>query len=345
MAQAQITESQAREVLKAVEKHKSQSAAADSLGLPRTTFQNRLRAAKAGRFVKGVEFVAQPVADTDMDVQELIAFRKRQFEIRQAAEEKNKLIPVTVRKTGPIGILWFGDPHVDDDGCNLPLLDSHVELVRVTDGLFGATVGDISNNWVGRLARLYSEQGTSAKQAWKLTEWFIRSVNWLLLIGGNHDCWSGAGDPIQWMTREIDGIHKNHGARIALNFPNQTGITINARHNFPGNSMYNPAHGGMKNIHFGVRDHLLVGGHKHISGYGVLKDPATGKTCHALQIASYKVYDRYAEELSLRDQALSPSAVTVIDPSKPDDHPDKIKIFWDAFEGADYLTYLRRKAA
>lgn len=66
---------------------------------------------------------------------------------------------------------------------------------------------------------------------------------------------------------------------------------------------------------------------------------------HAIQIASYKIHDRYAREKGFRDQHLSPCAVTVIDPSLPPTHPDLIKVFWDAAEGADYLKFKRTKAA
>lgn len=340
MAQHLITEVQAQEVLSALEKHKTQNAAARALGIPRATLQNRLDAARSGRFARGVEFEVPPAADTELPVDELLAFRKRQFEIRQAAEEKNKLLPVTVRLKGPVGILWFGDPHVDDDGCDLALLEAHAKLVRETPGLWGASMGDVSNNWVGRLARLYGQQSTSAKQAWQLVEWFVGLVDWLILIDGNHDLWSGAGDPIKWMVSR-SSLHQEYGARLSLNFPNGSSVFVNGRHEFAGSSIYNPAHGQMKKIHLGTRDHILVGGHKHVSGYGVLKDPATGRICHGLQVASYKVYDKYAKEKGFADGAFGPSALTVIDPDKPDNHPDKIKVFWDPFEGAWYLNKKR----
>jgi hypothetical protein len=95
----------------------------------------------------------------------------------------------------------------------------------------------------------------------------------------------------------------------------------------------------------GVRDHLLLSGHKHVSGYGVLKDPESGRTSHAVQVASYKLYDRYALERGFRDQSLSPAAFIVVDPSMPDEHPDLIKVWWDPLEGAEYLRWRRELAA
>ena len=73
----------------------------------------------------------------------------------------------------------------------------------------------------------------------------------------------------------------------------------------------------MKAALMGTRDHIYVAGHKHESAYSVLKDPIQGITMHAIKVASYKVYDRYAKERGFRDNSLSPCALTVIDPSLP----------------------------
>ncbi|NOV27997.1 hypothetical protein E5S69_31420 [Cupriavidus necator] len=320
-----------------IQQYGSIKAAARGMGMAETTLRDRL--------ARGTEFEAAPQVDEDLPIEELLEMRKRKFAQKSRAEVANKIVDIKVKIPGPIGILHFGDPHVDDDGTDIVALERHAKLIRNTEGLFGANIGDVSNNWVGRLARLYAEQSTTAKEAWRLTEWFIGSVDWLYLVGGNHDAWSGAGDPLQWLARGISGVHKDHGVRMSLNFSNRSSVMVNARHDFAGNSIYNPAHGVMKATHFGTRDHLSICGHKHVSGYGVLKDPDSGRVCHALQIASYKIYDRYAKERGFRDSSLSPCAVTVIDPALPDTHADKIKVFWEAEDGAEFLKFKRRKAA
>jgi hypothetical protein len=99
----------------------------------------------------------------------------------------------------------------------------------------------------------------------------------------------------------------------------------------------------MKAALMGTRDHLYVAGHKHESAYSVLKDAISGITMHACKVASYKIYDRYAKERGFRDNCLSPCALTTINPALPADHPDLVKVWWDPEEGADYLTYLRRR--
>jgi hypothetical protein len=322
--------------------------AAKALGIPEATFWGRLRR-YFDRFgeetpeAKGPEFTVLTVAgDGDLDIDELVEHRIRTFGKRREYEEATKLIDVKVRLDGPIGILHFGDPHVDDDGTDLALLREHSDLTKI-EGVWGANVGDTTNNWVGRLARLYANQATTADQAWKLAEWFIKRTRWLYMVGGNHDAWAGSADPLKWIARQQDTLYKPSECRVRLKFPNGRNVIVNARHDFAGHSQWNPAHGQMKAAMMGYRDHLMISGHKHTSGYGVVKDAGTGRICHAVQVASYKLYDSYAKERGFRDQTLSPACLTVIDPELEDTHPDMVKIFWDPQQGVEYLQWKRSK--
>lgn len=327
---------QQEDLEKLVQQCGSIAAAARELGIPRETLRDRLRKLAP---VDGIE-IALPVS-SEIPIEQLVAQRIEKFERKREHEESRKLIPVTVKDNGPIGILHFGDPHVDDDGTDLKLLQMHAKLVATTPGMYGANVGDTTNNWVGRLAKLYASQGTTAGEAWRLAEWFLKEVEkWLYVVSGNHDAWSGAGDPLQYITRNIGAYYADSEARVALKFKDKE-VRINCRHDFAGSSMYNPAHGPMKALAYGLRDHIAISGHKHESAYGLLKCPDSGITMHAIKVASYKTLDRYAREKGFKDQTLSPCCVTVIDPSLPGDHPDLVKVFWDPEEGADYLTWKR----
>jgi hypothetical protein len=309
------------------------------LGVPPLTEDRQTREPMPAR-----EFTVPELPDDDIPIEDLVEHRIRQFERKRARHDAAKLIPVSVRIPGPVGLLIFGDPHVDDDGTDLALLKRHSDLTH-EEGIWGCNIGDSQNLWVGRLAKLWAEQSTSASQAWKLVEWFISRTRWLWIIGGNHDMWAGAGDPLKWICRQKGVTYQSSEVRIGLRFPNGREVLVNGRHDFAGHSQWNPAHGVMKAAQMGVRDHVLLSGHKHVSGYGVVKDPATGRTCHAVQVASYKLYDRYAMERGFRDQSLSPCAFLIVDPSKADDHPDLIKVYWDADEGAEVLRWMRSRAA
>jgi hypothetical protein len=195
------------------------------------------------------------------------------------------------------------------------------------------------------LARLYGEQSVSAQESWVLVEWLITSTNWLYLIGGNHDLWSGASDPVKWMARQANSLYEHHGARLGLKCPNGREIRVNARHDFKGHSQWNTAHGPSKAAQMGWRDHILACGHTHVSGYQVVKDPATGLISHALRVASYKTHDRYADEKGLPNQNIFVAPVTIIDPRYADTDPRCITVIFDPEEGADFLTFKRKRKA
>lgn len=342
---------QLREALDAMAQHKTIARAAQALGIPRPTLDSRLRRAHRVQ-AEGAELPPSTVdapfemADLPSDLptaDELIARRSKQFARKRAASDARHLIPVTVKIDGPVGIMHMGDPHVDDDGTDIDSLRRHVDLVNTTEGLFGANVGDYSNNWVGRLARLYGQQSVSAAEAWVLVEWLVRAVPWLYLVGGNHDCWSGAGDPIQWMAKAARVTYEAHGMRLGLRFPNGRTIRVNARHDFSGRSQWNTAHGPARAAQLGWRDHILACGHTHVSGYQVLRDPASGLISHALRVGSYKTYDRYAEEKGLPNQTFMVAPVTIIRPQFADDDNRLVTVIFDPEAGADFLTWLRKR--
>ncbi|MFP3443133.1 hypothetical protein R0K18_35895, partial [Pantoea sp. SIMBA_133] len=67
---------------------------------------------------------------------------------------------IKVNETKPYAILAFGDPHLDDDGCAIPILRKHLDIAS-REGVYSINIGDTHNNWVGRLERLYAHQETS----------------------------------------------------------------------------------------------------------------------------------------------------------------------------------------
>ena len=278
-----------------------------------------------------------------MNIDDIIEYRKKRYVKKYEAFKQRELIDIQINKNGPIGICHFGDPHVDDDGTDLAEIYALCDLIRETDGLFAGNLGDVQNNWVGRLTYLHGQQSTTAKESWLISEHFLNSVDWLYLIAGNHDVWSGDGDPIEFIMRDQPALYQRHGARMNLIFPNGRKIRISARHQFKGNSMWNTAHSISKAIQMGWRDHILTAGHTHVSGYQVLKDPSSGLISHALQVASFKNMDEYAEKLGLDDKNIFNCPVTIIDPKYADDDRRLITTIFDPHEGADYLTWKRKK--
>ena len=73
----------------------------------------------------------------------------------------------------------------------------------------------------------------------------------------------------------------------------------------------------------------------------ILRCPQDDRVCHAIQVASYKLYDRYARDKGFKDQHVSPAVLTVIDPKAAP--AGYVTVFHDINNGVDYLTYLRKR--
>ena len=91
----------------------------------------------------------------------------------------------------------------------------------------------------------------------------------------------------------------------------------------------------------GFRDHIVTAGHIHVSGYNVLKDPSSGLISHAVQVASFKRIDGYADKLGLHDSNIFNCPVTIIDPRYDETSNKHIQVILDLETGCDYLKFLR----
>ena len=288
-----------------------------------------------------------------IDIDALIARRKVEFARQEAHNDALQEIVIRVNLDGPIALAHFGDPHVDDPGSDIGLLQRHMQTCRDTPGMFACNVGDAQNNWGPRLAHLWALQETKHSEALQLVEWMLSEPDqWLYLVGGNHDAWSGQNDPLQWLIGQAPpkqdaaikvGHFRYDGLRVCLLFPNGRRIFINARHDFKGSSQNNPCH-GLANAAKKRSDHIFTCGHRHHSGHQIIKTQ-TGIVSHLHRVCSYKVIDAYASKGGFDDEYISPCVTTIIDPSKADDDPACVTSVMDPEMAASILTCLRAKAA
>tara|TARA_R100001129_G_scaffold124072_1_gene86570 strand:+ start:3566 stop:4657 length:1092 start_codon:yes stop_codon:yes gene_type:complete len=246
----------------------------------------------------------------------------------------------------PLGIAILGDPHVDNDGCDWGQLFDHVTAIRSTPGVLAACVGDMQDNWVGRLARIYANSSTTATDGWRASRWLLESLQWIAVVGGNHDAWAhGPGiDPLRWLTREC-GVqcYDTDELRIHLNWsgrPDLEPLIWILRHDFSGRSWFHPTHGPHKEAMLDGRCHLLTAGHIH--QWGVLTtEQRHGRITNAVRVRGYKRADAYAKAKGFYEQKYGAACLVVIDPEAP--APVRIQLFWDIDAGCDYLKWLRNQ--
>ena len=294
-------------------------------------------------------FDVPALPDDVAPVEELRERRCREWTRTKTAHDARKIIPVHVFTEGPIGLAVFGDLHIDDPGTNFPLIERCTDLVRTTEGMFACAVGDLQNAWIGRLARLWASQSLSAQEAWRLVEWWVRSLDGRLLFinNGNHDLWShnvNGIDPLEWIKGQQTIVGK-YGVRIQLCLPGGQTFNVNCRHDFQGRSEVNPAFGVTKATRFaGHVDDVALAGHIHTFGYNPIRNPVFGKVCHPMRVASFKTIDDYAMEGGFPDSNVTECPVIIFDTTCPDAR-HVVHIDFNPERGARMLTMLRREWA
>jgi hypothetical protein len=307
------------------------------------------RVCKIGGYASGVQADVKSVSeipDADIPMEELHRRKYEDFNRIKANQVASKVFTIRLKTNRPIGLGWMGDPHLDDNGCDLKLVHEHSRIIRETDGLYGVNVGDNLNLWVGRLFRLYGECTTTISDGYRLFEDLIVNqvgiANWLALIFGNHDIWGGGSHPLTWMQKRNGLIIGKYNVRLRLLFPNGREVYIWLRHDFPGNSQWNDLHGLTKQALMGAPFHLFVAGHKHTSAYHSEYNENNGLHWHALRVGSYKEVDEYPDELALKNKNNYKCPVTIIDPTAKTEL-QLIKFEADTADGADRLKWLRAK--
>jgi hypothetical protein len=317
--------------------------AADALGLSRNQARVRLSALdreqpgwRTGAVKSDVVAPELPSSHEPFDdlIERRIAASKRKLEAAAARE----WMRFEVKEAAPFCLVFVGDPHADDDGCDLERLRDDLALIEATPGMHGIGMGDWTNNWSGRLSRLYAEQGTSAGEAWRFAEWMLSKPIWMLLLMGNHDMWSGSGSPLRWIAKEGRAPLVDWSCRFRVACGGSE-WRINAAHDFPGSSMWNRLHAPLRRAKMGGHDaDLYIAAHRHCFALAQEQDEHSGRVAWLARCKGYKASDSHATVLgSGQAQDLGQSIAAVCDPAT-----GRMQCFADMREAAAYLTWLRR---
>jgi hypothetical protein len=326
-------------VRRTVVEESSVSGAARKLGITRQTVQGHLDKAGVAR-VGSNPSRWRPGA-------EIVAARKAEFERVKASGPKADGNIIHLPDDGPFMLVPLGDPHLDSPGTDLCLWERWTSILDRRKHRTGILMGDVLDNWVRPLAHLYSTSETPAPEGWILLQHYLEAMGSDLdiSVGGNHDAWSGHSDVLAMLMEQYGVVHRANSIRVHYRTRSGREITVNARHTWPGRSQWSEVHALKKAARMGIRDTILLGGHTHVSGEGLEKDPMTGKFSFVYQLAAFKTEDDYADTLGFLDRHTSPAIALVIDPARADNDPELVKHFFDPQEGAEYLAFKRRKRA
>ena len=266
----------------------------------------------------------------------------KEFSRRMASHEARRWFEIKVKTNQPIGVVFMGDPHVDNPGTNWPLLLQHVDLLEKTPGLYAIGGNDVADNWIGRLVRLYADATMSRKQTLKVIKWLIKDskIKWLCHVLGNHDAW-GDGPYLLKATAQPFVPVEDWQARFQLVFPNGSRTRIHMAHDFPGHSQWNHLHGAQKQALWGEQADILACAHKHCWAMHQEENSHRNFVYWLIRSRGYKFLDSYANTHGYGEQKYGASITAVIDPTK--EGPDKIQCFADMGEAAEFLTWKRSR--
>ena len=318
-------------------------------GVPRTTVGRWLQKLQNGESLEtsdGVridygmfsqEYSIAPLPSPDLPIEEIIAHREKAFEAQQEYNDAVEWLPINMTSNKPIMLCPVGDPHLDDDGCNWPVLKRDIETFK-SPGVFCVNVGDTINNWAGRLVGKYADQETSLKTAVRLGRWFVDQAKWLVWIRGNHDLWTPEG-AIDVKAREVTHV-ADWEAKFKLFFPNGQKFLFDVAHHFKGSSIYNRLHGGLKKAKFsGAVADFYISGHTHEWGIITDEHDDSHKIVNVIKVRGYKFHDEYAIKNGFGEQQYGSSVGIVIDPTKTG--AERVSVFPSIQAGNEYLQYLR----
>jgi hypothetical protein len=135
MPTPRLTEEDLQAALTAVKEFPNMADAAQSLGIPRTTLQSRIREAQARIQSDARNYDVPPLPTDDLPTEEIVEHLTTRFKRRMEAKNARKWIPVNMRSDAPIGLLWLGDPHIDDNFCDWPTLRRHIAVIQENDAV------------------------------------------------------------------------------------------------------------------------------------------------------------------------------------------------------------------
>jgi len=320
----------------------NKSRAAMDLGVPRSTLRHWLkRGIDTALGEPEIEYPEE--LDDDLPIDQIIDLQKRRFARRNEYVKAKKWFAVKIRQDGPVGISFFGDPHVDNNGCNWPLLEHHCQLHRDTEALYGVNIGDTTDNWVGRLGRLYAESDTSKHTARKLANWFLADagVTWACWLMGNHDAWNEGDAILRGMNAQAIPMH-DWQAQFRIVLP-KSEVRVWAAHNFPGNSIWNTLHGPQRAAHTKDWAHIYVSGHTH--NWALHQEESASKefVYWLARARGYKFIDDHADHLGYAPQQEGAAITAIINPDATS-MSGLTQCFADMDAAVSYLNWLRRKS-
>jgi hypothetical protein len=348
MSGKKLSDDQIRARLDALENSKNEDGtynimrAARAAGVSRVSMQHFVEMKDAGKYDKKamVEFPPFVMADESEPIDKLLTRLVEGYGRHRKAAVARDWFTIKIKETRPYGLLAFGDQHLGDPGCNMPLLMRHLEVAK-QEGVHAINLGDVNNRWVGRLVRKYMEQETTRSQEERLAEWLLSETgaNWIVWILGNHDLWDGGAG---FFKRLCKGIVPMLEWKAQFEIAHRSGskVRLDCSHGRKGNSIWNETHGTLRDAKLGDTADIYLTAHTHNFGIQRIEIPQRRMRSWLVQTRGYKEMDEYSRDHGFSEYTAGAAVLFIVDPRR--DRDCVTHCFEDPEQGAEYLAFLRK---
>ena len=282
--------------------------------------------------------------DEDIPAEEILDHMDKRFQQRLKRDQAMQWFKVKIPDDKPIGLVFVGDPHIGSNGCNVTQLREDVKIMSETEGVMCVNIGDTVDNWPsGYLVRLYAENDVSRQTERRLARWFLEEagVPWVVWLMGNHDNFDGEFSTYLKTINAEKIPMVDWQAKFRLVFQNGSEVKINASHNHKGTSYLNPLHGQKRAAVWQDHADIIVAGHHH--NWAMSQEELDdGRVVLLARCRGYKWLDDFAKTHGFQNRQYGGSIMFVIVPNQ-EVPTRRLKAFADLKEGAEYLTWLRKK--
>jgi hypothetical protein len=312
----------------------------EKFGFPQSSISETVKMLRNEGAVTVTGQTPDDLSEDPMESIEALLKRQERAE-RLASLKKDQVVAIDSEK--PVGVTLFSDIHWGATGLDVKALVADTKMVRDAEGMYAFCLGDLTDNWIGKLAGIAGEQSISIPQEKAAAEWWLEQLSGKMpvVVAGNHDNRTITQSHIDYVHEMLRGSQLLYG-KDEVRFTLNVGDGVwkwKCRHLFKGNSQWNETHAAEKDGKMRDIWDFAASGHYHKPTiirpfYNEMRD----KLCYACNIGTYKGEDDYATMLGYRHHKTEYTATIIYFP----DGRAHIAQGATLEESCRYLKYLRK---
>ena len=205
----------------------------------------------------------------------------------------------------PVCIAFTSDWHGGNSYTDYARLWAETELVADTPGMYAITMGDLHDNWVGKLEGIQRYQPVSlAEELALVRDRLMRLCNankLLACVSGNHESRADKLAGLDWI-RDVLADHQvlyDQDEILATLTVGDAEWRLKLRHKWRYKSILNPFHGFWRDLERADDWDMAIGGHVHSGSHWAKIDHMDGGSGHptdryAVLLGTYEYDSKYA---------------------------------------------------